>query len=160
MIPVPTKAPAGRAATKPASRKSVAKPSAQVALGVLPGGNLAELYPGIASPEVRRDLERAEADCASFEQDFKGRLGGLATSAGAGQALAEALRRYEAIEDRIGRLMSYAGLVYAGDTTDPIRAKFYGDMQERITTASTHLLFFTLELNRIDDEVLNRAMDD
>ncbi len=160
MIPAPTKAPAGRAATKPASRKPAAKSAAPKSLGALPEWNLADLYPGIDSPEVRRDLERAEADCLCFEQDFKGRLGGLASAAGAGQALAEAVRRYEAIEDRIGRLVSYAGLVYAGDTTDPIRAKFYGDMQERIITASTHLLFLTLELNRIDDEVLNRAMDD
>ena len=51
----------------------------------------------------------------------------------------------------LGRLISYAALLYAGNTTDPARAKFYGDVQERITAASLHLLFFTLELNRIDD---------
>ena len=50
--------------------------------------------------------------------------------------------------------------VYAGNTTDPVRAKFYGDMQERITAASLHLLFFTLELNRIDDAALDAAMAD
>jgi oligoendopeptidase F len=58
----------------------------------------------------------------------------------------------------MGRLMSYAGLVYAGDTTDPEGAKFYGDTQERITAASSDLLFFQLELNRIDDAALARAM--
>ena len=70
------------------------------------------------------------------------------------------MRRYEAIEDVLGRLISYAGLLYAGNTTDPAIAKFYGDMQERITAASLHLLFFTLELNRIDDAVLEKAMAD
>ena len=40
------------------------------------------------------------------------------------------MKRYEALEDLLGRLISYAGLVYAGNTTDPVRAKFYGDMQE------------------------------
>ena len=59
-----------------------------------------------------------------------------------------------------GRLISFAGLVYAGNTTDPVRAKFYGDMQERITAASLHLLFFTLELNRLDDAALDSAMAD
>ena len=68
------------------------------------------------------------------------------------------MRRYEAVEDLLGRLMSYAGLVYSGDTTDPKRSKFYGDTQERLTAASSDLLFFTLELNRIDDAVLERAM--
>ena len=37
-------------------------------------------------------------------------------------------------------------------------SKFYGDVSERLTAASVHLLFFTLELNRLDDAVLQRAM--
>ena len=69
----------------------------------------------------------------------------MAASPQAGARLVEAVRRYEAIDDLIGRLGSYAGLVHAGDTIDPARTKFYGDVQERLTTASTHLLFFTLE---------------
>ena len=60
----------------------------------------------------------------------------------------------------MGRLASYAGLVHAGNTVDPARAKFYGDVQERITAASSHLLFFTLELNRVDDALLEAAMAD
>jgi oligoendopeptidase F len=55
-------------------------------------------------------------------------------------------------------LISYAGLIYAGNTSDPARTKFYGDVQERITAASSHLLFFTLELNRIEDDILQAAM--
>ena len=61
------------------------------------------------------------------------------------------------MEDLLGRLMSYAGLVYSGDTTDPVRAKFYGDTQERLTAASSDLLFFGLELNRIDDAVARQG---
>src|SRR4029078_9937968 len=60
----------------------------------------------------------------------------------------------------LGRLISYAGLLYAGNTTDPAIAKFYGDMQESITAASLHLLFFQLELNRIEDSALEAAMTD
>ncbi len=72
--------------------------------------------------------------------------------------LAEAVRRYEAIDDLAGRLGSYAGLVHAGDSVDPAISKFYGDVSERLTNASVHLLFFALELNRIDDAVIDRAM--
>jgi len=129
-------------------------------LGALPEWNLKDLYPGLDSPEVKRDLERADADCGLFEDTYKGRLAQLAAGEGAGRALAEAVRRYEAIDDRLGRLISYASLAYAGNTTDPVHAKFYGDVQERITAASLHLLFFTLELNRIDDAVLEAAMGD
>src|SRR6187551_572599 len=137
------------------ARKALNKPAK---LGDLPEWNLRDLYPGLDSPEVKRDLELADSECAAFEQDFKGRLAALA--AGEGGALAKAVARYEAIDDRLGRLMSYASLMYAGNTTDPARAKFYGDIQERITAASLHLLFFTLELNRIDDAQLEAAMRD
>ena len=61
---------------------------------------------------------------------------------------------------QLGRIASYASLLYAGNSTDPVRAKFYGDINERLTAASIHLLFFTLELNRVDDAALEAAMAD
>src|SRR5436853_2583633 len=136
------------------------KPMKTRKLGALPEWNLSDLYSGLDSPEIKHDLEQADGDCAAFEQEFKGRLTALAAGEDAGRGLAAAVKRYEAIDDRLGRLISYASLVYAGNTADPIRAKFYGDVQERITAASRHLLFFTLELNRIDDAQLEAAMRD
>jgi oligoendopeptidase F len=136
------------------------KPIKTPKLDSLPEWNLNDLYPGLDSAELKRDLERADAECAAFEQDVKGKLAALAAGNGGGRALAEAVKRYETIDERLGRLVSYAALVYAGNTTDPVRAKFYGDVQERITAASLHLLFFTLELNRIDDAQLEVAMGD
>ncbi len=140
---------------KSATRKKPVKSSNRAAL---PEWNLDDLYPGIDSPALKRDLVQADGDCVAFEQAFKGKLAAMA--AGEGARLVEAVERYEGLEDRLGRLASYAQLVYAGDTSDPARAKFYGDVQERLTAASLHLLFFTLELNRIDDAVLDAAMHD
>jgi oligoendopeptidase F len=150
--------PARAAARKPAVKKQAAKPASK--LGALPEWNLADLYPAIDAPEVARDLAKAEAECVAFEEAYKGKLATLAAAPDAGARLTEAVKRFEAIDDLVGRLMSFAGLTYAGNTTDPARAKFYGDMQERITAASLHLLFFTLELNRLDDAALERAMED
>src|SRR5499427_9429058 len=129
-------------------------------LGVLPEWNLADLYAGIDDPQVERDVKRAAAESLAFEQVYKGKLAALAEGPDAGAVLAEAVTRYEALDDRLGRLMSFAGLLHAGDTVDPARAKFYADVQERVTAASTHLLFFTLELNRLDDAKLESAMQD
>lgn len=143
-----------------ATVKRAAKQKSQADLGSLPEWNLTDLYPSLEAPEIQRDLDRADAESRHFETDYKGRLIEIAGSADAGQRLVEAVRRYEEIEDLMGRLISYAGLVYATDTTDPVNTKFYGDVQERITAASLHLLFFTLELNRIDDAVLDQAMAD
>src|SRR5215218_2234093 len=145
---------------EPRARNVAATASAPKAtdLGPLPEWDLGDLYPGMDAPEFATDLAKAEAECKAFADAYRGKLEGLARADDGGEGLFAAIRRYEAVEDLIGRIMSFAGLVYSGDTTDPKRAKFYGDTQERLTAASSELLFFGLELNRIDDEIMDRAM--
>ncbi|MBR1271282.1 M3 family oligoendopeptidase [Bradyrhizobium sp. AUGA SZCCT0222] len=126
--------------------------------GKLPEWNLADLYSGIDAPEVARDLQEMDAECIAFETDYKGKLAENVAKDSGGQWLAAAVKRYEAIDDLAGRLGSYAGLVHAGDSVDPAITKFYGDVSERLTAASVHLLFFGLELNRVDDAVIERAL--
>jgi oligoendopeptidase F len=149
-----------RTATKrlPAKKPAAVKPRPNG--GALPEWNLADLYVGLDDPRIARDLDRADAESQAFEAAYKGKLAALAEATAAGQKLAEAVRGYEELDDLIGRLISYAGLVHAGNTVDPARAKFYGDVQDRVTSISTHLLFFVLELNRIDDARLEAAMGD
>ena len=127
------------------------------ALGHLPEWNLADLYAGMDAPELKRDLARAMAEALAFEGRWKGTLAAEAARGTEGR-LGEALKAYEALEELIGRIVSYAGLVYAGDTSDPQRAKLYGDVQEKMTDASSHLLFFALELNQIEDAALEGAL--
>jgi oligoendopeptidase F len=139
---------------KPTPKKSLAKSEA----GKLPEWNLSDLYSGIDAPEVVRDLAKMDADCVAFETDYKGKLAERTAASDGGTWLAEAVRRYEAIDDLAGRLGAFAGLVHAGDSVDPAISKFYGDVSERLTNASVHLLFFPLELNRTDDAVIEQAM--
>jgi oligoendopeptidase F len=136
--------------------KPVVKPASKAAK--LPEWNLADLYAGIDAPEVAADVAKMDAECVAFETDYKGKLAEYTAKEHGGTWLAEAVRRYEAIDDLAGRLGSYAGLIHAGDNVDAAISKFYGDVSERLTGASTHLLFFPLELNRIDDAVIETAM--
>ena len=129
-------------------------------LGDLPEWNLTDLYPAMDSPAYAQDLQRAATECAAFAEAWRGKLADVAVRPDASARLHDAVVAYEALEDLLGRIISFAGLVYSGDTTDSTRAKFYGDAQEKITNASSDLLFFTLELNRIDDAVLEKAMND
>src|SRR6266481_5419183 len=142
------------AASGKANRKTSGKPRS----AKLPEWNLADLYSGIDAPEITRDLTKLDAECVAFETGYKGKLAEQTAKEDGGKWLAEAVRRYEAIEDLAGRLGSYAGLVHAGDSVDPAISKFYGDVSERLTNASVHLLFFALELNRVDDAAIERAM--
>jgi oligoendopeptidase F len=145
----------------PETRKRTAKPAmgqGASALGELPEWNLSDLYPAMDAPELARDLEQAAADSVAFEVRWKGRLADEAAK-GSETALGQCLREYEALEELIGRIVSYAALVYAGNTTDPQRAKLYGDVQQKMTDASAHLLFFALELNLVDDQLVGAALD-
>jgi oligoendopeptidase F len=147
-----------KSTVKPAAKSSATKSKTASKAGKLPEWNLADLYAGIDAPEVVRDLVRMDAECVAFETDYKGRLAEHIAREDGGTWLAAAVRRYEAIDDLAGRLGSYAGLVHAGDSVDPAISKFYGDVSERLTAASTHLLFFALELNRVDDGAIEHAM--
>src|SRR5262245_26740606 len=123
--------------------------AAEPDLGPLPEWNLADLYPGRDSPQLAADLQRMAAEAKAFRQRFQGKLAGLD-----GAALGGAVASYEALQETLGRIMSYAQLVHAGDMTDPQIGRFYQTTQERVTDISTDLLFFTLELNRLEDAVL------
>ena len=118
-------------------------------LGALPEWDLSDLYPGRDSAELKRDLERSEADAAAFRERFEGKLAGLS-----GAALGAAIAAYEKLQETLGRVMSYAYLVYAGNMEDPEIGRFFQNMQEKVNAISTVLLFFTLELNRIEDAAL------
>jgi oligoendopeptidase F len=152
---------AGRAAVKRTSTRA-RRPNARRApnggIGAPPEWDLSDLYAGIDSPAIASDLARSDMLAQAFEERCKGRLATLASGPGGGKALVEAVRAFEAIDDLIGRIVSFASLVYSGNMVDPVCAKFYGDVQERITAASSHLLFFSLEINNIDDKTLETAM--
>ena len=148
------------AAASSAKGKAMAEARAEgeSKLGALPEWRLADLYEGADSPKLKADLETSERAANAMQDRYAGKLGKLLDGGKGGAALAEAVREFEALNDIMGRIVSYASLLYAADTSDPKRQKFYGDIQEKITAISSKLLFFPLELNRLDDAKLETAM--
>ena len=127
----------------------------QASLGGLPQWDLSDLYPGRDSAALARDLAELAGDAEAFRDRYEGRLAGLS-----GAELGTAVEAYERLQEKIGRIMSYASLVHAGDLADPEIGRFYQTMQERTNAISTALLFFTLELNRLEDAVLDAKLAD
>lgn len=122
--------------------------------GDLPDWNLDDLYPSTDGPEITNDLAQLEKNCASFASDYQGELDGLTAD-----GLLNCIERYEDIQNVAGRIMSFAGLRYYQNTTDADRSKFMADMQDAITNFTTPLVFFSLEINRIDDDVMNNLLN-
>ncbi|WP_431322690.1 M3 family oligoendopeptidase [Rhizobium sp. YTU87027] len=136
---------------------SSAASASDAALGDLPTWKLQDLYPSATSTAFTGDMEKAGKQAIAFEEKWKGKLADAATKKGA-EGIGQALKEYEALDDIIGRLGSFAGLTYFSDTSNPVNGKLYGDAQAKITEFSSHLLFFALELNRIDDAVIDACI--
>ncbi len=122
-------------------------------LGDLPEWDLSDLYEGPDAPDLKADLETLTTEAKTFQKRYEGHLSSLE-----GNALGRAIADYEQIQELIGRIMSYGQLVHARNVADPIVGKFYQSLQEQITGISTHTLFFTLELNRLDEDSLKQKL--
>ncbi|MGI9435685.1 MAG: M3 family oligoendopeptidase, partial [Geminicoccaceae bacterium] len=120
----------------------------------LPTWNLDDLYKSMDAPEIERDLTAAAEEAEALDKVGKGKLQAMD-----GGALAAFVRRYEQVEDLIGRVYSYASLLHAAKSDDPEISRFYQTVRERINEIGTKLLFVTLEINRIEDADLEAKVE-
>ncbi|UPY37764.1 M3 family oligoendopeptidase [Sediminicoccus sp. KRV36] len=119
----------------------------------LPSWDLSDLYKAPDDAALGADLARAEDEARAFQSRLSGQLAALS-----GDALAEALMEYERIEEVLGRVMSFAQLLFSGDAQNGENGRFYQTMQERVTQISSHLVFFTLEMNHVEESVLEAKL--
>ncbi len=137
------------------SKSSARKNTNENEFGDLPEWNLSDLYKGPDDPAVAKDLGNASRDALGIKSRYQGHLAEIAKD---GAKLTIAIKEYEALADLVGKLGSYSGLYYTQNQADPARAKFNSDISEALTKLYTNLIFFELELNQIDDEVLAAAL--
>jgi len=119
----------------------------------LPVWDLSDLYASPDSPKLRADLDWADAAARAFKDRYTGKI-----ASSPGSVLAEAIAEYERIEEVTGRVMSYAQLLFSSDNSSAIYGQFYQTMSEKVTEIGSHLIFFTLEINRIDDDTFERNL--
>ena len=124
-------------------------------LGDLPTWNLADLYSSPTGPDLDRDLKRAAADAEAFARAYEGRIASLS-----GRELGEAVAKYEALSDLTRRIGSFASLYYAQDQADSERGSFSQNVSEKLTDIGTKLVFFRLEINKLEDAELAEKQKD
>jgi oligoendopeptidase F len=124
-------------------------------LGDLPTWNLTDLYSSPAGSDLDADLKRAGEEAKAFATDYEGKIAGLD-----GKTLGAAVARFEALSDLLGRIGSYAQLYYAQDQADPKRGQFSQNVSEKMNEIGSALLFFDLELKKIEDADLAEKLKD
>ncbi|WP_032113821.1 M3 family oligoendopeptidase [Candidatus Paracaedibacter symbiosus] len=120
----------------------------------LPRWDLTDFYQSIDDQAILAELAQAEQLAKSFHQRFEATFKSDSWSP---TDLVAAIEAYEQVEELMGKLISYAYLNYATHLTDSNVVKFFQMIQEKITAFSTHLIFFTLDLNKIDEAILLQA---
>lgn len=135
---------AKKTALKKAPAKAVKSPK-------LPVWDLSDLYKAPNDPAVARDMKALEKQASAFAKAYAGKLTTLS-----GDALAKAVSEYEKMQDSLGKLGSYAQLLYASDMAKPANTQFYQNAQEQLTVIGSQLIFFGLEINKLPDTQLTK----
>ena len=134
--------------------RQAASPAAARSDEALPEWQLGDLYAAMDAPEIQADLEWSQSEAESLRDEMAGRLALLT-----GDELAATIKRYEAIEEKLGRLVSFAQLLHVTHMDDPEHGRFFQTILERTNDIGTKLLFMTLELNRIEDSELDAKVE-
>ena len=123
--------------------------------GGLPIWSLEDLYSGPEGKDLKAAFAEAEGRIDSFQRSYNGKLDDLSA-----KAFGEAIVEYEAIGDLIGRIGSFAQLYHSQNVSDPERSRFYQNIIDHMTTLSSKSVFFTLEINQLDDSTLEAKLSD
>lgn len=119
----------------------------------LPHWDLSDIYPGSDSPELQRACREAQDETQRFAEQYRGKIAALY-----GQQLAEAIRRYEALEEQLGRIASYGDLLFSTHTTDEVIAGQHQNLQDIVKDCAGSLVFFTLEINKLEERDLQERL--
>ena len=123
----------------------------------LPEWRLDDLYAGRTDPQIEIDLAAAKAandSLAAMKGRFVAAAGDAATL---GALLDEGIRLYEEATNKLWGVGAFASLSSSTARNDPAWAKFEADVRTRASQIGAESLFFTLEINEIDDAQLEAA---
>jgi len=120
--------------------------------------NLSDLFAAADDPQIEITL----ADCRARAEAFAKRVKPLMQNPQTFDAedLHRALTELESIYEALGRVESYAGLLYAADTANPVHQDLEQKVEQRSTEVRNFVLFFELEWLKFDDAIADRLLKD
>jgi oligoendopeptidase F len=132
--------------------------TAHVSPESLPVWRLDDLYAGREDPRLDADLDAAVAANTAL-LELKGRLvAARAQPATLGGHLDRGIRLYEDATNALWRVGSYASLAASTARSDPDWARFEADIRARSAAIGAESLFFTLEINQLEDAEIDAAL--
>lgn len=113
----------------------------------LPRWNLSSLFKD--KEEAKNALVKLQDKISNFITACKGKLNAFSP-----QELFEVIQEYEHISEVLGRVGSYAYLIYATNLQNDESLAFYQFVSETISELSAQIIFFSLDLNELNQEII------
>ena len=124
----------------------------------LPVWRLDDLYAGREDPRLDADLDAAAAANAELLA-LKGQLvAARADPPTLGDRIDRGVRLYEDATNALWRVGAYAGLAASTARSDPDWARFEADIRARSAAIGAESLFFTLEINELEDAEIEASL--
>lgn len=121
----------------------------------LPVWDLSALYSGINDIKITEDLNKIDTQTKEFAQKYQGKLKDLDAN-----SIYQSIKEYEALSDFLGRVMTFGSLANAKQQDDAEISRFWQGLREHVTQIVTHSIFYTLEINKLNDKIIEQWLKD
>ncbi|MFH0812421.1 MAG: M3 family oligoendopeptidase [Pseudomonadota bacterium] len=115
---------------------------------------LDDLYLGPKDPNLQADERWCKEEAERFSDTYLGKVGKLSP-----QALFGAIQRFEKLQERSGKLLSFAYLFFSTQTQSAEASSLWQEFQEFNSILHRDTLFFELEWSQLDDDQAQEFME-
>lgn len=109
--------------------------------------DLSDLYPSVESEKLKSDKKKLLELAGKFKSEYRGRVDSLNAD-----MFAEALQQYEEIIEILGKIGSYAHLIWSTNTESTTYGKLLQQANELGSDVSQELVFFDVEWLKLSEE--------
>ncbi len=121
----------------------------------LPVWDLSEIYKDIKDPKIKTDLKKIKKSSDNFLNKWKGKIKDLNSS-----DFLLCIETYQEICENIHRVGTHSNLIFATNMENPEVSRYNSSVSDEFTEIFSLLIFFTLELSKVDDKTINAWMSD
>ena len=119
----------------------------------LPTWDLSEIYKGINDPKIKNDLNEIRKLSKAFKVKWKGEINNLNSN-----EFIECIDHYQNLNEHLYKIGTHSSLMFATNMEDPEISRYNSTISDEVTEIFSSLIFVTLELCKIDDDLINDWM--
>ena len=119
----------------------------------LPIWDLTEIYTDIKDPKIKEDLKNIRKISKEFLISWKDKIKNLNSN-----ELMDCIEQYQNINEKIYKIGTHSNLIFATNMEDPEISRYNSTISDEVTDIFSSLIFVSLELSKISDDVFNKWM--